>query len=269
MQQHEIHDFLLKFFTVNGCEVKQEQPGLLNIQLTEEMDKALMNRPFYWHYLKKTGGVPQPMELILVTDKRAVPAGDKRSEMIHFGSPRLHQIFKAAKAQGACTRLFEDRETNGSQKVPLQPWLVLNMNVAYECDKKKDRLHSIGLNLINGTIVSNCQQFLQSLKLTPKIPDYSFTLTPMIKPESGIKRIQKMVEDLVMREDHSWADGARERWQQDLALLEHFYEGSEERPEAYHAEKEALQSLYEPKISVTIINGGLFYLTPFAFLKSS
>ena len=31
----------------------------MTVQLTIEMDKELMNRPFYWHYLEKTGGRPK------------------------------------------------------------------------------------------------------------------------------------------------------------------------------------------------------------------
>ena len=44
-------------------------------------------------------------------------------------------------------------------------------------------------------------------------------------------------------------------------LLERFYDDREELPESYFKEKEALKIQYEPHIEVTIINGGLFYLT--------
>ncbi len=32
-----------------------------------------MNRPFYWHYLEKTGGIPNPMSLTLITDPETAP----------------------------------------------------------------------------------------------------------------------------------------------------------------------------------------------------
>ena len=91
MQQQEIHDFLLKYFEANNCELVQSQTGYMTVQLTEEMDKELMNRPFYWHYLEKTGGVPNPMQLTLITNQQQVN-GEIKGENIHFGSPRLHQI---------------------------------------------------------------------------------------------------------------------------------------------------------------------------------
>ncbi|MGM2836147.1 YqhG family protein, partial [Bacillus cereus group sp. Bce025] len=45
-----------------------------------------------------------------------------------------------------------------------------------------------------------------------------------------------------------------------------FYEESDELPESYEIEKQALQEQYEPRITVQIINGGLFYVTANHFL---
>ena len=66
-------------------------PDYLTVQLTIELDKELMNRPFYWHYLEKTGGVPNPDRLTFITDSQNAPTNIK-GETIHFGSPRLHQM---------------------------------------------------------------------------------------------------------------------------------------------------------------------------------
>ncbi|MEH7657168.1 YqhG family protein, partial [Bacillus velezensis] len=43
-------------------------------------------------------------------------------------------------------------------------------------------------------------------------------------------------------------------------LLDQFYEQTEEKPEEYHLEKQALKALYQPKIHIQIENGGLFFL---------
>src|SRR5690606_16374071 len=94
-----------------------------------------------------------------------------------------------------------------------------------------------------------------------KIPDYSFTLSPLIMPKSGIARIERFLRKELQNEDHQWAIDAKKRWKKDLQLLEHFYEDCESKGESYHNEKEALKNQYEPKINISIINGGLFYLT--------
>ncbi|MDQ0231952.1 YqhG family protein [Metabacillus malikii] len=265
MEQEKIHGFLENFFTANSCEIIENQPGYLTVQLSIEMDKELMNRPFYWHYLEKTNGVPNPMKLTLITNKQKAPE-DLNGEVLHFGSPRLHQIFQSTKKFGRYIRLYENAQSNGGN-IPLQPWLSTNIIVSYQCDMKKDELHSIGLHLVSGTIIENFQEKLEKLELTPKIPDYCFTMTPLIKPLSGLKRIEQFVYEHVRRQDSTWAEAAMKRWSEDLDLLNHFYEELEEKPDCYYLEKEALRELYEPNINISIQNGGIFYLSSQAIFQ--
>jgi hypothetical protein len=69
-----------------------------------------------------------------------------------------------------------------------------------------------------------------------------------------------MVQTYAENEDTTWANEAITRWQDDLALLEAFYEEYDEKPESYELEKQAIKAQYEPKIFVDIVNGGMFYL---------
>ena len=261
MQQGEIRSFLEKFFRAADCTIVENTPTYLTVDLTIDMDKAIMNRPFYWHYIEKTGGVPKPQRLTLITD---FENGEGiKGERIHFGSPRLMQIFSVTKKLGAYIRLFEQTERHGTHNTALLPWLNLNMKISYICDRKKDIYRSIGLNLINGIMVENFHDELlaRKIRLVAKIPDYSFTLSPLIKPASGIRRIEEKIRREIEADDHTWAEEAKARWREDEQLLERFYDDREELPESYFKEKEALKIQYEPHIEVTIINGGLFYLT--------
>lgn len=260
MQQQEIHNFLDRYFTATNCEIMEQSNGHMKVQLTIDLDKELMNRPFYWHYLEKTGGVPNPMQLTFITDQNNV--SDKlKGEMIHFGSPRLHQIFQSTIKFGKFIRLFENQSPIVNTNIPLQPWIGINAKISYQCDRKRDQLVSLGLHLINGMIVPNFHNYLEQINLTPKIPDYCFTISPLIKPKSGLIRLEQFLQTYILNDDHTWADDARVRWNEDLALLEHFYEEIEEKPECYQVEKQALQEQYEPKIVVKMINGGIFYLS--------
>lgn len=260
VQQSEIHNFLQRYFTANSCEFTEINEGYMTVQLTNNMDKMLMNRPFYWHYLEKTGGIPNPMKLTLITDQGKAPK-DLKGELIHFGSPRLHQIFQSTKELAKFIRLFQQYSNSPQRNLPLYPWLGVNVKISYECDQKKDTFLSLGLHLINGLIMENFQASLENIELTPKIPDLCFTMPALIKPRSGLNRIQQYIYALIEKEDHSWADNAKKRWREDLALLDHFYEGMQEKPESYLIEKEALREQYEPKVKIEMINGGLFYLT--------
>lgn len=257
MQQMQIHKFLERYFLANNCEILDQSPGHLEVQLTAELDKMLMNRPFYWHYLEKTGGVPQPMKMAIITNKEQAP-DHINGEQIHFGSPRLHQIFQSTKELGGFIRLYE--KPDQLAPIALHPWICLNIKISFQCDRKKDMILSLGLNLIHGQIVAHFFDELKKKQLTPKIPDYCFTLTPLITPKSGLIRLEKVIIQFIEQQDSTWADEAKKRWEADLALLNRFYEGIEEKPESYEIEKEALKSQYEPKVVVSVINGGMFYL---------
>lgn len=261
MKQQEIHSFLNQFFTSTECEVENHTGQYLSVQLTIDMDKALMNRPFYWHYIEKTGGIPNPAKLTFITDYQNV--ADVKGELIHFGSPRLHQIFSLTKKLGGFIRLYDNLPGTQMKQTQLTPWLCVNYKVSYQCDHKKDFFYSIGLNLITGHFITNFHDKMTAIQkdLAAKIPDYCFTLSPLIKPQSGIRRIEQFIRSEIEQDDHSWADEARKRWKQDEDLLNSFYEDLDEKPESYYNELEALREQYEPKIIASIINGGLFYLS--------
>ncbi|MCH1624870.1 YqhG family protein [Fredinandcohnia quinoae] len=258
MQQQEINDFLEKYFISNQCEILEKYPGYMTVQLTVEIDKLLMNRPFYWTYLEKTNGVPNPMKLTLITNQEQT-SDDIKGDFIHFGAPRLHQIFESTKKLASYIRLYQ--QTNSLQvNTALYPWLGLNIKVSYKCDRKRDLLLSLGLQLVNGMIIEGFQNKIEKLQLTPKIPDLTYTMSSLVKPQSGVNRLQQYIRGFIESEDHSWADEAINRWNEDLALLDSFYEEVEEKPESHEIEKEALREQYEPKVIVEVINGGLFYL---------
>lgn len=253
LQQHEIHHYLNRFFTSTGCETLTNTNSI-QTTLTIEMDKLLMNRPFYWHYLEKTGGTPTLSTLNLTIDNM-----DSENELIHFGSSRLRQIFDIATELGKFIRLYQC-SPSPNIKYPMQPWLMLNGTISYICNLKQERMYSYGINLLTGEIRGNFFSEIDTIDLTVKIPDYCFTLSPLIKVQSGILRIQEKIKLDISKQEHDWATIANEKWDYDLSLLEKFFEDNEELPESYHIEKQALQNQYEPKIKISILNGGLIYL---------
>lgn len=253
MQQQEIHHYLNRFFTATGCETSTNANSIQTI-LTIEMDKLLMNRPFYWHYLEKTGGIPAPSTLNL-----SINTIDDEHELIHFGSPRLRQIFDVASELGKYIRLYQHRPSPVTN-YPLHPWLMLNGTISYICNLKQEKMYSYGISLLTGEIRNNFFSEIDTIDFTVKIPDYCFTLSPLIKVQSGILRIQEKIKLEISNQEHEWANVAKEKWNYDLSLLEKFFEDNEELPESYYIEKQALQNQYKPKIKVTILNGGLIYL---------
>lgn len=231
----------------------------MTVQLTIEMDKKIMNRPYYWKYLENTNGVPNPAQLTFITDQNKLVENIK-GEVVHFGSPRLNQLFQATKDLGAFVYMYEQVNDQPQNKAILTPWLGVNYKVSYYSDQTKEMLYSLGINLITGHLVDGFQERLSNLDLDPNISKDAFDLTFIIKPLRALERLDTAIEQNINADNHLWAEDAKKRWQKDRKVLEHFYEGVEDKPECYEMEKKALDEQYASRITIEIINGGLFYL---------
>ncbi|MET1014841.1 MAG: YqhG family protein [Paenisporosarcina sp.] len=259
MYPQQIHSYLHNFFTENNCPILTNHQHYMTVQLTIDMDKRIMNRPFYWRYLESSGGEPNPAQITFISDQNKL-VEDIKGEVIHFGSPRLNQIFQVTKELGAFVQMYERVSHPLETKTILTPWLGVNYLVSYYSDQTRETLYSLGINLMTGQIEDLFQESLAELKLDSIMSDGSFTLPFMIKPVRGLERLDAAIDNLIQNDDHSWAEEANKRWQKDRKVLEYFYEGVEDKPECYEMEKKAMDEQYEAKIKVEIVNGGLFYL---------
>jgi hypothetical protein len=251
--------FLENYFSSHHCKLLANQDGVMTIQLTEQMDRDLMNRPFYWHYIKSTGCSGQPMKLTLITnpDRR-----DEQGEWIHFGSPRLQQIINHLKQNEKYTKLFQEVQTKTN--TPVYPWLVCNIKVSYQGKQKKDELISIGLHLVNGTMHTDMMQRLQEIELNMSISDYCYPISPMIKLKSGYLRIESVITNYIERQSHEWAVASLETLEEEIKTLKYFYT-DENNPEQMEKELNEIKQRYYPKITSKVMNGGIFYLTEEGF----
>ncbi|WP_156290811.1 YqhG family protein [Oceanobacillus salinisoli] len=251
-----LENFLQNYFIFHRCEILENEDGLLKIQLTEEMDRALMNRPFYWHYIKKIGQKGEPMQLTLITnpEKR-----EEKGDWVHFGSPRLQQIINHLKENEKFTRLFQ--KVSADKNTAMYPWLVVNLKISYKGKHKKDEVISIGLQLVNGKMRLEMMDYLKELPLQTAISDYCYTISPLIRLQSGYKRIEAVISNYLENQTHGWAEESIETLHEEIQTLKHFYEGRTEEEEQMQKEIEEIKERYQPVISCEVINGGLFYLT--------
>ena len=258
MYPQQVQHYLRTFFSENNCQFVNDTDHYLTVQLTTDMDKRIMNRPYYWQYVESTGGVANPAQLTLITDQTKLKEITK-GELVHFGSPRLSQLFKVTHEMGSFIQMFEQMKETSNRPI-LTPWLGVNYKTSYYSNQTKEVLYSLGINLMNGSIKLGFHESLNEMDITSTMPHNAFLLPYVIKPIRGLERLDVVIEDFIRQDDHTWADQAKKRWQRDLRVLEFFYEGVEERPECYEMEKTALQQQYEARIKIEIINGGLFYL---------
>ncbi|QOT00788.1 hypothetical protein JNUCC42_08995 [Brevibacterium sp. JNUCC-42] len=229
MQQTEVREFVEKYFAAFQSHVVENHPDYVTVKLPEDVDKDIGNRPFYWSWVEKMNIVPQPLHLTLFFPQTDIPK-ELRAEHIHFGSKRLQQIFESTYKHGRFVCMYETpkgilQKTSMSTRrsTPLTPWLHLNIKVSFICDKKRDFLLSLGINLHQARVVQDFYPFLKRLQLTPAIPDYFYTLDRRLDIPQAIEMAKSEVYHFLDGEDHDWADQARLRLQEELDILEEYY----------------------------------------------
>lgn len=278
MQSTEIRDYVFRYLHSHQSRIIERSPGHVQVKLPPELDKDLTNRTYYWSFVERTGVEPETMTLTLIFDPEQVPDGVKGEE-VRFGSSRLHQIFNSAQKRGRYVRLYEHistLHTSPRESVPFTPWLGLNVKIEYLCDQKRDRLVTYGLNLCSGEIIEDFYDRLVNLSLTPKQPNNTHMIRPVVQLDEAIHMLESDLRQKLLHESHDWAVEAQMRLDEELALIESFYDGSSQR-EASSADKkneeenrgllaEKEQRLKEtywqfnPRIRISTINAGLFYL---------
>lgn len=259
MYPQQIHHYLLQVFEENNCAIIKRAPHYMTVQLTVEMDKRMMNRPYYWQYVESTDVEPCPAQLTFITDKSKL-VENIAGEVIHFGSPRLNQIFAVTRETGAFIQMYAQVGDDSVDQTILTPWLGVNYKVSYCSDRTKEMLYSLGINLMTGEVMHAFQEFLGEVELHPEMTGNPFLLPYIIKPMRALERLDLLVDHLIQQDDHTWAEEANTRWKRAQRVLDYFYEDVEEIPECYEIEKKALAGQYETKIKIEVINGGVFYL---------
>ncbi|KGX85002.1 YqhG family protein [Pontibacillus marinus] len=271
MEQAALHNFLHRYFTANDCDIVEDQDGVMTVQLTDEVDEMLMNRPFYWHYVKRIGGQGMPMKVTFITNPEKQ---EEKGEWIHFGSPRLHKMFQTLREKGRITRQYE-QVTPSQGQTSLVPWLMINASVQYKGTQRKDEVLSIGLNLMNGGMIPGIMEKIDPNKIGPIINDYCFTLTPMIRMPSAIKRVEQYINTYIKSQDHSWSVDALQQLESEKELLSYFFrhdlgneseqeedaEAKEDAEKRYQDELNKLEERFQPSISVELINAGVLYFS--------
>jgi hypothetical protein len=211
-----------------------------------------------------------------------VPADD-----VTFGSRRLLQLFRSAKAHGRFVRLFEEPPGGdagtaragtarraggpaaGAPAATYETWLLVNYKAEFVCDMKRSEIHSLAISLATGRIRERFYDEALARRLTPRLPDNVRLLPDAVPLEEAAARLEAYVEHKVRGCDHSWADRANEQLRDELARIDGYYSSllhaaePDKRPEIeaqYGNRKREADWQYRPRIEVSVINCGFFHL---------
>jgi len=69
MNTEQIRDYVSRYLEATGSQVLEYHPAYVTVKLSPEADKALMNRPYYWSFVERTGAEPETMSITFVFDQ--------------------------------------------------------------------------------------------------------------------------------------------------------------------------------------------------------
>lgn len=253
MDVQRIKQLTKTYFNTNHCRINDITNDVFEVHLTEEMDKKIMNRPFYWHYVEATQAKGEPKTLLLGTHTHY---DNQEIEPLYYGSTRFQQILKDLTKDVSFIQAFESVDTD--KKQPLYPWLLVNIKISYASIQIKDEIFSLGLNLITGKIVVHMMEHLQQVPMHATISDFCYLLTPMITYESGFKRLEHILDVYIEEQSHDWAVQSMKAMENELELLDTFYATETKEKQR---EKHAIKERYKPTITFNVLSGGVIYVT--------
>ncbi|GAA0457923.1 YqhG family protein [Alkalibacillus silvisoli] len=257
MRQAEIHGFLYKFFLKRQASIINSEEGLLTVKLTKDLDQQLMNRPFYWQYVNTMGWSGEPMTVSFKSKEDI----DSDGEWIHFGSPRLQQIFNVIKQEGQYTTLYE-KVNNELNRTPLYPWFVCNLQIKYQGWHTHDEIVSVGILLTNGTMRFDWMEENIEESFTQHVPDYAYKIPYIISPKRSIEHISNELKKRIEQETIEFTQKSIDLYNKELNMLEELTDlQNEEDHQFFEQSKEQIYERLYPKVEMNWINGGLFYLS--------
>ncbi|XEC93039.1 YqhG family protein [Paenibacillus tarimensis] len=202
----------------------------------------------------------------------ALATGRLPREDLYFGSRRLEQLFEASRSEGSYVYLFEQPDNRTStpfDSIAYTPWLSVNVKVEFQCDRKREEIHSFGVSLATGLCVEQFHDRLNAMKMTPKLPPNIHIARSGITLNKAVNIVEAALERKLKTYDYEWAKDAGARLEEEQTLISHYYErllesADEERKEAireqYENRKAEIDWQYRPRVTASAINCGIFHL---------
>ncbi|UNK17033.1 YqhG family protein [Paenibacillus sp. N3/727] len=309
MTPQEVQQHFMAYLEATECTVIEKSPEHVTVKLSPQADKMLTNRPYYWGFVERTGAPAETLSFSFVFDppkyderlaKQAesiqvsqpgggqdpllsryygsapvlpvIGPGRIQREDIIYGSRRLAQIWDASREEGKCVYLFEqpgEEQRPKTRSAPYEQWLGICFKVEFSCDLKREELHFLGISLSRKTIMDNFPAQLEARNMTPRLPE-----NVHVRPAAlTLPQAAAMLEDYLISKlgklDYTWAEQAQIRLQEELAIVDSYYEDLLNEPdeekkmaiqEQYQSRRSEMEWQYSPKVSLSAITCGLFHL---------
>lgn len=273
MDKIQIREYCRRYFQSTGTPILRDEPDFLQVELPVDIDKELMDRPFYWMWVEASGEKPKPTVLNLVFDDETEVDGVEKLELIALGSYRMDKIFQSAAKRGQFVCQYQSGAATGLRV----PFLLTSLKISYIADRRKDELRSYGINLKSYQVIPDLYEWVRGLPMTPELPAYYKEQMAkgqllLASLQNGWQKIKDTVLEEIENSDHSWAEDAEEQLNRQIEQLDTYYQSlmheheNEEQSAVYTAERELrtaeLRWRCQPRIQVNPLHFALLYLDP-------
>lgn len=290
MNAKQVQKFVVSYLDSTGCHLIEKSPSHVVVKLSPDADRALTNRPYYWSFIDRTGTEPETLTyswsfdppsaaqgaVSPLSNYMTTTGGRVLREDVYFGSRRLQQLFEAARLGGRCVMLFEEPPRGHNDPLgshPYTAWLGVNFKVGYQCDMKREELYGWGISLATGIIDEKFMDRLKDRRLTPRLPSNVYLLRNGLSLRKAMSQLELAMERRLRGADFTWAAEADHRRYDELERIREYYEPMLERcedseqkkvlEERYSHRKTEIDWQYRPRVTLSVMNCGLFHLPGF------
>ncbi|KIL44382.1 YqhG family protein [Jeotgalibacillus soli] len=253
MENQHHWELVHRFLTIKRAEVIKGESHS-HIRLTEELDRQFMNRPFYWHYRDAMNQPGEPMSITLVTQ----PTENTQNPTVIASmlDNTFRQLVEAAHMEAGFFKAFEhvSEQSSKSLNTPLYPWLMIQGVLTIDPPGASLNWCATAISLTTGAMRHDGENLLENLILKPQLPDFHFTVAPVIENDRAIEKILQQFEVQGNKLFTEEINQAKARYKQLSDTIE-----TVENPVWKQELKEYASSL-KPKIRLDNPIGGLLYL---------
>lgn len=269
MNSNEIRRFLLDFCEATQCHVDEQGTEGLTVKLSDDVDRLLTNRPYYWMFVDRGGTAGETLRMKWLMAEAEPQSATQALQMprldCRFGARGLQHIFRIAQDKGRFVRLFEQptsQPVRARSSRAYQTWACFNLKTEYICDLKREQLTSIGVHLQTGRFVDSFAERLAALPLQTQLPQQTHLLREIISLEHAWRTAIDYCRRAAEQATPEWAEQARRRMADELAIHRAYLEAHPvaDREQAEHRLRE-IEWQYKPHVRISLVNGGLFHIS--------
>ncbi|SIS63430.1 YqhG family protein [Alicyclobacillus vulcanalis] len=227
--------FCDRYFTSVGARTLVARPMYREYELPVDVDKELIERPFYWMWVEATHQPVEPTVLRLAFDADAQAREEarlnqdspssafpwspkKRVERIDFGAHLFDRILMSAARRGRTASVRE-----GQPGAEIVPWLMVNGVFAYTADMNREEWFSYAVCLDNLQIVDRFYERIKHRDLVGA-PASEILRHSRHTFQDAWRTLQRALTEHADAQDPQWAEEAMTRLRGDLAQLTAYYD---------------------------------------------